>query len=83
MSSITQVKTAIAVVGNGKPDGTDVVSSAVLARVFAVPGVISVDLPFLGTAPSPTLTTTIAVSLRQRAVFDSSRITVASSNGVP
>lgn len=78
-----QVALAIATAGNAKDDGTDAVSSALLARVFSVPGVLDVSLPLIGTAPSPTLTATIAISLRQRAVYDTTRIAVASSDGVP
>lgn len=78
-----QVKAAIATKGNLQPDGTDVESSAVLARVFSVPGVIRADLPLIDDAPAPATTTAVAVSLRQRAVFDTTRITVTSSDGVP
>jgi uncharacterized phage protein gp47/JayE len=80
-----QVKLAVATRGNAKPDGTDVVSGAQLAAVFDVAGVISVDLPLISAAPTivPVATTTIAISLRQRAVYDTSRITVTSTNGTP
>jgi uncharacterized phage protein gp47/JayE len=80
-----QVAAAIANGGNAKPDGADVVSSAVLARVFAVPGVISVSLPLLSAYPVtvPVSSSTIAISLRQRAVFDTSRVAVSSTDGVP
>lgn len=78
-----QVKAAIATWGNGRADGTDVVSAAVLARVFTVTGVIDVDLPFIDDAPAPATTTTIPISLRERGVYDTSRISVSASNGVP
>lgn len=78
-----QVQLAIATWGNGRDDGTDVVSAAVLSRVFTVPGVLDVQLPLIGTAPSPTLTTTIPITKRQRAVFDTTRIAVTSSDGSP
>lgn len=80
-----QVKLAIATRGNAKPDGTDVVSAAQLAAVFDVPGVISCDLPLISAAPTtvPVATTTIAISLRQRATYDTSRISVTSTDGVP
>lgn len=78
-----QVKAALAAAGNAKDDGTNVASSAVLARVYAVPGIVEVSLPLIGTAPSPVATTTIPISLRQRAVFDTTRITVTSSDAVP
>jgi uncharacterized phage protein gp47/JayE len=79
----TQVKTAVATTGNAKPDGTDVVASAILASVFSVAGMLDVSLPFIGIAPSPVLSTTIVVTNRQRAVFDTTRISVSSSNGSP
>lgn len=78
-----QIKTAITTNGNARDDGTDVTWSWVLAQVFTVIGVISVDMPLIGTAPSPTLSTTIAISLFQRAVFDTGRIDVSTSNGTP
>ncbi len=79
----SQVKLAIVNWGNGRDDGDDVVSAAVLAQVFKVSGVLDVSLPLIGTAPSPTLTTTITITNRQRATFDTSRITVSSSDGSP
>lgn len=80
-----QVKLAIATRGNARDDGTDVVSSAMLASVFSIGGIIDVQLPLISADPVtvPVATTTIPVSLRQRAVFDTSRITVASSDGTP
>lgn len=78
-----QVKAAIATWGNARDDGTDVVSAAVLARVFTATGVLDVALPLIGIAPGPTLTTTIPITKRQRAVFDTTRIAVTSSDGSP
>lgn len=80
-----QVKLAIATRGNARDDGTDVVSSAMLASVFSIAGIIDVQLPLISADPItvPVATTTIPVSLRQRADFDTSRITVASSDGTP
>lgn len=78
-----QIKAAIATNGNARDDGTDVTWSWVLAQVFTVAGVISVDMPLIGTAPSPVSSTTIAISLFQRAVFDTSRVVVSTSPGVP
>lgn len=78
-----QVKLAIATRGNAKPDGTDVTSAAQLASVFTIAGLLDCDLPLIGTAAVPTLTTTIVVTNRQRAKFDTSRVTVTSSDGTP
>lgn len=76
-----QVALAVATWGNSRPDGLDVVASKIIARVDTVLGVIDIDLPFIGTAPAPGTSTTIVMTRRQRAVFDTSRITVTSSDG--
>jgi hypothetical protein len=78
-----QVSLAIATNGNARDIGTDVTASWVLAQAFTVPGVFDVTLPLIGTAPSPSVSTTIPITLAQRGAFDTSRITVASSNVTP
>jgi uncharacterized phage protein gp47/JayE len=78
-----QVKAAIVAYGDAQATGRDVVSAMLLAQVAAIPGVLDVSLPEIDTAPSPTTTTTITITSRQLAVFDTARITVASSNGTP
>lgn len=80
-----QVKLAIATWGNTLAEGRDVVSSAILARTFAVTGVREVQLPLISAAPTttPVATTTIPISQRQRAVYDTTRITVTSTPGTP
>jgi len=79
----TQVKEAIVAWGDLQATGKNVVSSALLARVFEVAGVLEVNLPLIDDAPAPTLTTTIAIGTRELAVYDTSRITVTSSDGTP
>lgn len=79
----TQVRDAILAVGGAYATGKNVVSSQLKAACFSVPGVLDVTSLKIGTAPTPTLETTIAISLRQLAIFDSSRVTVNSSDGVP
>lgn len=59
--------------------GDDVIASALLARVFAVPGVIDVTAVRIGTAPAPALSGTIGVEQRQLATFAAARITVTAS----
>lgn len=78
-----QVKAAIAAWGNARDDGTDIAASAVLAQCFAVTGVRGVDMPLISAAPVtvPVASTPIVVTPRQRGVFDTSRITVTSSDG--
>jgi uncharacterized phage protein gp47/JayE len=79
----TQVKAAITAAGNLRGLGIDVVAARLVADVFAaVPGVLDASC-LIGTAPSPGSSTTVAISLRQRAAFDTSRINVTSVSGVP
>ncbi len=81
---VDEVKAAIVLYGDGQPAGKDVVSRAISAKgVFAVAGVLDVPVCNIGTAPSPTTETTIAISLRQLATYDTSRITVTATPGVP
>lgn len=72
------VKAAIAAYGDTNYTiGSKVISSALIPSVFtAVDGIKDVSLPKIGTAPSPTLTTTISPTNRQRPDLDTSRITV-------
>lgn len=76
-----QVARAIVRWGNALPIGHDVVAQAAGAQTFAVPGVITHTSCNIGTAPSPSSSTTIAITRRQRAVFDTSRITITTSPG--
>ncbi len=79
-----QVKNAIVAFGDAQNTGKDVVASALIGAIFAsVPGVLDVTLLQIDDAPSPSTSTTIAISKRQLAVFDTSRVTVASIDGVP
>lgn len=80
-----QVKAAISSGGNARDDGTDVVSSKLIPLIDTVPGILDISLPLISAAPVtvPVATTTIPITLRQRAVFDTTRITVSSSDGSP
>lgn len=69
--------------GDAQATGKNAVASAISAQAFKVEGVIDVTACFIGTAPAPASSTTIAISSRQLAVFDTSRITVNVTNGVP
>jgi uncharacterized phage protein gp47/JayE len=71
----TQVKNAIVAYGDAQVAGKDVVSRAIGAAGFAIPGVIDVEA-LIGTAPTPTLTTTIVATSRQLPTYDTSRVTV-------
>lgn len=79
----TQVKNKIVELGNKQKTGKNVVSTGVANWVYEVVGVHDVDPPEIGLAPSPTLTTTVAISSRQQAEFAVARITVTSSTGTP
>lgn len=78
-----QVKAAVVAWGDAQTTGKDVVASAIKAQAFSVDGVLDVTLAYIGTAPAPSSETTIAISTRQLAVYDTSRITVSSSGATP
>lgn len=79
-----QVKLAIVEYGDAQNTGKDVVASALIGAIFAaVPGILDVTLLQIDDAAAPSTSTTIPISLRQLAVFDTSRITVVSIDGVP
>ena len=77
-----KVKEALVAFGDSQALGKDVVASALSGAIFkAVPGVLDVVSVFIGTAPSPGTSATIPLTIRQRADYDTSRISVASSDG--
>jgi uncharacterized phage protein gp47/JayE len=80
-----QVQDAIVEYGDAQRTGKNAVASAIGAQPFraGVPGWLDTVTCYIGTAPAPGTSTTIQVSPRQLAVFDTSRITVATTNGVP
>ncbi len=84
-----QVKDAIVTYGDAQSTGRDAVSSAILAQAFKVAGVLDVTSCLLssvaapGTPATPTLPNTITIATRQLAVYDTSWITVITSNGTP
>lgn len=78
-----QIKAAIVAWGNSQSLGKDSVSVAVAAQCFLVTGVHNVTEAFIGLAPAPATTTTIPITTRQRAVYDTSRISITSSEVTP
>lgn len=78
-----QVTAAIVADEPNYPIGKDVTSSRIVSRVFQVPGVLDVSLAYVRLISPPIASTTIPVGPRERASFDSSRITINSSDGVP
>jgi len=79
----TQIKTAIVTYGDAQLAGRDVTSSVISAQAFSVTGLLDVSLAYIGIAPAPSSEATIAISLRELAVFDTSRITINSSAAIP
>ena len=79
---VALVKAALVAYGDAQVAGKDVVSSAAMAQAFKVAGVLD-GVALLGTAPSPTLPTTLAMGPRQLAVYDTSRIVVTATGGTP
>lgn len=77
-----QIEAAIIKWGDQQATGKNVVAAALIAQAFTVGGVLDVSC-FIGLAPSPVSSATIAVGLRQIAVYDTSRISVVASDGVP
>jgi uncharacterized phage protein gp47/JayE len=58
----------------GYKPGDSVIQSALYQAVFKEPGINDVSALFIGTAPGPTLPTTITCLVRELATFDTSRI---------
>lgn len=79
----TQIKAAVVSRGDLRGLGYDVVASAIMAWCFDVDGVLDVTLVEMDTAPTPSTSTTLAISGREIAVYDTSRITVVSTPGTP
>lgn len=77
------IKTAITDWGDAQASGKDAVASAITAQAFSVDGVLDVTSVKLGTAPGPTLSATIPISLREIATYDTVRITVNATTGTP
>lgn len=75
-----QVKQAVAYYGNARGASVDVVASVINKDIqSAVPGILDIPVSggiFIGTAPNPLSSFTIDVGVFQRAVYDTSRITV-------
>ncbi len=80
---IALVKQAVVDWGDQQANGKNVVSSAVSAQAFLVPGMLEVTSCFIGLAPAPVTSTTIPISLRELAVYDTSRVVVNVTIGVP
>jgi uncharacterized phage protein gp47/JayE len=78
-----QIAAAIVAWGDARNTGADAVASAISAQAFKVAGVFDVTDVDIGTSASPTVGTTIAISPRELAVYDTSRIVVTATPGTP
>jgi len=79
----TQVKTAIVAWGDARGCGQNAVASQMIAAAFGVAGVLDVTDIDIDDAAAPPNGTTVQISTRQLAVYDTTRITVASTPGTP
>ncbi len=78
-----QVKEAIVAWGDQQSTGKNAVSSGIAAQAFLIPGVLDVTLCYIDVAPTPTVSTTIAIELRELATYDVDDIEVNSTSGTP
>lgn len=78
-----QIKQAIVAWGDEQTTGKNAVSRRIGAAAFDVPGVLDVVTCYIGTAPGPASEATVPINLRELATYDTTRITVATSDGVP
>jgi uncharacterized phage protein gp47/JayE len=78
-----QIKAAIVAFGDASAFGKDAVPLACVAQIFSIPGVLDVTDYGIGIAPAPTGQTAIAIGPREIAVYDTSRITLATTPGTP
>lgn len=77
-----QIKAAIVEYGDAQATGKNAVASRLVAAAFTIPGVLEATA-LIDDAPTPLTNTTIPISSRQLAVFDTSRVAVTSSDGTP
>lgn len=78
-----QVKAAIIAWGDAQATGKNAVASAIGAQAFTIDGVLDVTSTLIDDAPAPAVSTTVAISLRELAMYDTSRITVNTTPGTP
>ena len=78
-----QVRAAIVAYGAAQVCGKNVVAARITAACFAVAGVLDVSVCNVGLAPAPGGNVTIAIALRQLAVYDTSRIAITTTDDAP
>lgn len=79
----TQVKLTVATAGNAQGNGRNAVASAIGAPSFIVTGVLDVTSVLIGLSNPPVVSTTIPITRRQRAAYDTVRVAVTSVDGDP
>lgn len=78
-----QVAASIVLYGDGQNPGKDAVAAAISAKgVFEVEGILDAEV-LIGTAPAPGTSATVAITRRQIATYDTSRIVVNVTLGTP
>lgn len=77
-----QIRDAILTYGASVLPGRDAVAAKLGSLCFKTPGVLDVIVK-IGLSASPTTSTTVAIALREQAIYDSSRLTLASADGTP
>ena len=81
-----QVKAAVVALEDASDyrPGLDAVAHRIRASIFRlVPGVLDIPVCDIGTSSNPSTETTVAISYRQIAAYDTSRVTVVATGGTP
>lgn len=79
-----QIKAAIVAWGDALACGRDAVASAIAGRAWSIPGVLDVSATLIALYPAtPTVSTTIPVSVRELSTYDTLHITIHSSAATP
>lgn len=73
----TQIKQALVTHGGLLKPGDDVARNAFMGPIFTIPGVQNCTILHLGFSAAPTLDADLVIEVRERATFDTGRITVA------
>lgn len=80
----TQIRTSILARGNADDAfGINARPHMVRSQAFLVDGVLDVPVCNVGTAPAPVTEASIAIGLREIAVYDSARIAITLTSGTP
>lgn len=73
---VAQIQVAMAAHGKTLAPGDDVARTSFFGAIFSVLGVVNVTVLHLGLAPAPVGDADLVIGVRERATFDTSRITV-------